>query len=105
MRLIALLSYPQSVVNALHIVIAPKYFTLVCNVIWVLVEMVNIAMVKIDNFCKNKSIAVHFKLFDGKYARTAVSKSERYSNLSIWILSNIVIVTKKRLSFDFLDPI
>ena len=53
-----LLSYPQSGVNALHIVIALKYFTLVCNLISVLVEVVILAMVKIDNFCKNKLTAV-----------------------------------------------
>ena len=53
-----LLLDPQSGVNALHIVIALKYFTLVCKVISVLVEMVNFMMVKVDNFCKNKLIAV-----------------------------------------------
>ena len=58
MRIIVLLSYPQLGLNVLHIVIALNYFTLVCNVISVLVEMVNFAMVKVDNFCKNKLIAV-----------------------------------------------
>ena len=53
-----LLSYPQSGTNALHIVIALKYFTLVCKVITVLVEMVNFTMLEVDNFCKNKMIAV-----------------------------------------------
>ena len=56
-----LLSYPRSGVNGLHIVTALKYFTLVCNVISVLVKMVNFAMVKVDNFCKNKLIAEYFK--------------------------------------------
>ena len=70
------LSYPQSGVNAQHIVIALSCFTLVCNVISVLVEMVNFAMVKVDNFCKNRLIAVYLKLFDGTYARIVVSKSE-----------------------------
>ena len=42
----------------LHIVIALKYFTLACNVISVHLEMVNFAMVKVDNFCKNKVLAV-----------------------------------------------
>ena len=72
-----LLLYPQSVLNALHIMIALSYFTFVCNVISVLVEMVNFATVKFDNICKNKVIAMLFKLFDGKDARTVVSKSER----------------------------
>ena len=58
MRIIVLLLKPQSGVNALHTVIALNYFTLVCNVISVLVKMVNFAMAKIDNFCKNKLIAV-----------------------------------------------
>ena len=57
MRLIVLLSYPQGV-NALHIVNALDYITLVCNVISVVVEMVNFTMVKVDNFCENKLIAV-----------------------------------------------
>ena len=54
---IKLLSYPQSGVNALHIVIPLVFFTLV-NVISVLVEMVSFTMVKVDNFCKKKLIAV-----------------------------------------------
>ena len=58
MRIKVLLSYQQSGVNALHIVIALDYFTLVCNVLSVLVEIVNFTMVKVDNFCKNKMIAV-----------------------------------------------
>ena len=58
MRKTVLLSYPQSGVNALHIATAFNYFTLVCNIIPVLVEQVNFAMVKADNFCKNKLIAV-----------------------------------------------
>ena len=58
MIITVLLSYPQSGVNALHIVIAPNYFTFVFNVISVLVEMVNFAIVKVGNFCKNKMIAL-----------------------------------------------
>ena len=64
MRIIVLVSYPQSRVDALHIVIALNYFTLVCDVVSVPVEMVNVTMVKVDNFCKNKLIAVQFKLFE-----------------------------------------
>ena len=58
LRIIVLSSYPQSGVNALQIVIALNYFTFVCNVISVLVEMVNLAMAKVDSFCKNKLIAM-----------------------------------------------
>ena len=72
-----LLSYPQSKLNALHIVIALKYFTYVSNAKSVLVEMVKIAILEIDNFCKIKLIAVQFKRFDEKYARIVVCKLER----------------------------
>ena len=65
MRIIVLLSYPQSGLNAIHIVSALNLFTPVCNVMSVLVEMVNFAIGKVDNFCKNKLIAVLFKLFEG----------------------------------------
>ena len=58
MRTIVLLSYSESRVNVLHIIIALDYFTLVCKVISVLVEVVNFAMVKVKNFCKKKMIAV-----------------------------------------------
>ena len=58
LRIIELLSYPQSGVNALHIVNALDYFTLVRNVISVLVEMVNSTMVKVDNFCEKELISV-----------------------------------------------
>ena len=57
MKIIVLLSYPQAGVNALHIVTALNYFTLVCNVISVLVEMVNFAIVEVDIFCKNYLVA------------------------------------------------
>ena len=53
-----LLSNPQSVVNALHIVIALNYFTLACNVKSVLVKIVNFALVVVDNFSKNKFLAL-----------------------------------------------
>ena len=53
-----LLLLPKSGVNALHIVNALNYFTLICNVLLVLVEVVNFTMVKVDNFCKNKLISV-----------------------------------------------
>ena len=40
------------------LVIALIYFTTVCNVISVLVEMVKFGIVKVDNFSKNKLSAV-----------------------------------------------
>ena len=92
LRLIVLISYPQSGVNVLHIVNTLSYFTLVRNVISILVDMVNFAMVKVDNFCKNKLIAMQFKLFDGRYARSVVSKSERSTKLPFWMFNDNVIV-------------
>ena len=77
MKIIVLSSYPQSGLSALHVVFALIYLKFVCNVISVFVEMVNFAMVKVDNFYKNKLTAEWFKLFDRKYARIVVSKSER----------------------------
>ena len=66
MRIIVLLSYPQSGVNALHIVIALKNVTLVSNKKSILVEMFDFAVTQVENFCKNELITVLSKLFDGK---------------------------------------
>ena len=66
MRTIVLLSYPQSRVNALHIVIALKNVTLASNKKSILVEMFDFAVTQVDNFCKNELITVLFKLIDGK---------------------------------------
>ena len=74
MRIIVLLSYPQSV---LHIVIALENVTLVSNKKSILVEMFDFAVTQVDNFCKNELITVMFKLFVGKQAGIVVSKSER----------------------------
>ena len=49
-----LLSDRESGANALHIIIALNYFTLVCNVISVLVQVGSLVMDKVNNFCKNK---------------------------------------------------
>ena len=72
---------------------------IVCNVISVLVELVNFAMVKVDNFCQKKLVAVYFKACDRKNARIVVSKSERQTNLSTWIFNDIVIVMSKEIVF------
>ena len=53
-----LLSYRESGVNALRIVTALNSFTLACHVTSVLVDVANFAMVKVENFCRNKLIAV-----------------------------------------------
>ena len=66
MKIIVLLSYPQSGVNTLHIVIALKNVTLLSNKKSILVEMFDFAVTQVDNFCKNELIAVLLKLLDGK---------------------------------------
>ena len=71
MRIIVLLSNPQSV---LHIVIALKNVTLVSNKKSILVEMFDFAVTQVDNFCKNELITVLFKLFDGKDASLVLLK-------------------------------
>ena len=77
MRKIVPLSYPQSGVNALHIVIALKNVTLVGNKKSILVEMFDFAVTQVDNFCENELITVMFKLFDGKDASVVLFKPEQ----------------------------
>ena len=77
MGLIVIPSYPQSGMNALHIVIALNYFTFVCNLISVLVEMINFAMVKVDSFGKERIDCRVVQIYDGKDARIVVSKSQQ----------------------------
>ena len=77
MRIILLLSYRQSGVNALHIVIALKNITLVGNKKSILVEMFDFAVTQVDNFCENELITIMFKLLDGKDANLVLFKPER----------------------------
>ena len=81
MRIIVLLSYPQSV--TLHIVIALKNVTPVSNKKSILVEMIDFAVTQVDNFCKNELVTVMFKLLYGKDASIILFKPKRYSNLSV----------------------
>ena len=94
----ALLSYAQSV---LHIVIALKTVTLVGNKKSILVEMIDFAVTQVDNFCKNELITVLFKLFDGKDTSIVLFKPERYSNLSIQLLSYILVAMTEQFVFRF----
>ena len=71
------MSYPQSGVNALHILIALKNVTHVSNKKSILVEVFDFAVTQVDNFCKNELITVKFKLFDGKDASLVFFKPER----------------------------
>ena len=66
MKIIVLLSYPQSGVIALHIVIALKNVTFVSNKKSILVEMFDFAVTQVDNFFKKELITILLKLFDGK---------------------------------------
>ena len=77
MGIIALLSYPQSGVKALHIVIAVKNITLVSNIKSILVEMFDFAVTQVNNFCKNELITVMFKVFDGTDASIVLFKPKR----------------------------
>ena len=77
MKIIVLSSYPQSGVNALHIVIALKNVTIVSNKKSILVEMFEFAVTQVDNFCKNELINVMLKLFDGKNTSLVLFKPER----------------------------
>ena len=77
MRTIVLLSYPQSGVNGLHIVIALKNVTLVSNKKSILVEMFGFAVTQVDTFFRNELITVMFKLFDGKDESRFLLKAER----------------------------
>ena len=72
-----LFSYSQSGVNALHIVFALKNVILVSNKKPILVEMLDFAVTQVDKFCKNESITVLFKIFDGKDTSLAFLKPKR----------------------------
>ena len=77
MRLIVPLSYPQSGMNALHIVIALKNVKLVSNKKSILVKRFDFAVAQVDNFCKNELITVMFKLSDGKDASLVLFEPKR----------------------------
>ena len=77
MRIIVLLSYPQSGLEALHIVIALKNNTPVSNKKSILVDVFNFTVTQVNNFCKNELITVMFKLFDGKDTSINLFKPER----------------------------
>ena len=93
MRILTLLSYPQSGVKALHIVIALKIVTLVSNKKSILVEMFDFAVTQIDNFCKDELITVLFILFDGKdtslvFFRTEMITEFVCSNAQLYLCNN-----------------
>ena len=101
MSIKVLLSYPQLGVNALQIVTALKNVTLVSNKISILVEMFDFAVTQVDNFCKNELITVMFKLFDGENANLVLFKPERYPNLSVQMLTYILVTMSEQLVFCF----
>ena len=77
MRIIVLLSYTQSGVNALHIVNALKSVTLVGQKKLTLLEMFDFPVTQDDNFCKDELITVLFKPIDGKYTSLVLFKPKR----------------------------
>ena len=101
MIIMTLLSYPQSGVNALHIVIVLKNVTLVSNVKSILVEIFDFAVTQIDNICKNELITVLFKLFDGKDTSLVFLKPKRYPNLSVQMLNYILVTMTEQFVFCF----
>ena len=100
MKKIVLLSYPQSVI---HIVITLKNVTLVGNKKSILVEMFDFAVTQVDNFCKNELITVMFKFFDGKDTSLVLFKPERYSNMSVQMLSYILVAMTEQFVFRFCE--
>ena len=66
----------------LRVFTALNNFTIVCNVISVLVEVVTFPMVIVDMFSKYILITAFFTLFDGKDARFVVYESELQTDLS-----------------------
>ena len=67
----------------------------------ILVEMFDFAVTQIDKFCKNELITVMFKLFDGKDTSLVLFKPERYSNLSVQMLSYILVAMTEQFVFCF----
>ena len=91
MRIIVLLSYPQSRLGVLHIVIALKNFTLVGNKKSILVEIFVFAVTQVDNFCKNELITVMCKLFDGKDASLVTFSNAKDNQICLFKRSTISV--------------
>ena len=89
MRITLLLSYPQSGVKALHIVVALKNVTLVSNKKSILVEMFDFAVTQVENFCKNELITVLIKLFDGKDTSSAFFSNRNDNRICLFKCSTI----------------
>ena len=92
---------PQSAANVLHIVIVLKNVTLVSNRDSILVKMFDFSVTQVDNFCKNELITVMFKLFDGENASLVLFKPKRYLNLSVQMLSYILVTMSEQFVFCF----
>ena len=99
MSIIALLSYPKMGMNALLIVIALKNVTLVSNKISILVEVFDFAVTQVDNISEKELITLVFKRFDGENASLVLSKPERFSNLSVQMLSYILVTMSEHFVF------
>ena len=95
MKLIMILCYLQTEPYRLLIKTALKYFTIVCNVVSVFVKGVVFSVVRVDNFCEYEVITMQLIVVDEKDAICFVFNSEWQPNLSIWVLSDILIVLRK----------
>ena len=98
MRILVLLSYPQSGVNALHVVVALNYFTLVCNEKSIFVEMMNFAMVKVDTL----SGRINWLPWS---SNSLMEKTQKMLFPKQHDKRICLFGWAKRLSFDFVDPI
>ena len=67
----------------------------------ILVEMFDFAVTQVDNFCKKELITVMFKLFDGKDTKLVLFKPKRYSNLSVQMLSYVLVAMTEQFVFCF----
>ena len=105
MRIIVLLSSPQSGVNAMHFVIALKNVTLVSNKKSILLEKFDFAVITVDDFCKNELITVMFKFLMKKTQDLFFSNR---NNIQICLFKCSTISLYQWLnssSFAFANPI
>ena len=89
--------------NLLHIVLFLEYFELVCKVISVLVEVVFFTMLNVDTFCKYEINTVLLRPFDKEDWRFVVLKSDRSTNLSVWMFNDFFVEKNKEIVFWFCE--
>ena len=100
-KLLKLLADWHSTLTMLHIVIALSFFTVACNVLSFVVEVVNSAMGKVGNFSEYELITVYFKLFPGRNSRFVVFNLEQQTTYSKWKFNKIWSILSKGILFRF----